>query len=195
MTGEEFDYRDRIVSDPAILVGKPTIKGGQIRAMITVAGNPTVSTPNAGRLARALESLEFMVSLDIYVNETTRHANLILPAPSPLQRSHFDLALYNFSARNVANYSPPVFPLDDGTPDEWETLLRLTAIVAGQGADADVDALDRMVAEGLLQRDMSLPGSRLAGRDERRGIGVHATSSVHQELPRFVTFSPSRCAR
>jgi anaerobic selenocysteine-containing dehydrogenase len=138
---------------------------GQIRAMITVAGNPTVSTPNAGRLARAFESLEFMVSLDIYVNETTRHANLILPAPSPLHRSHYDLALYNFAARNVANYSPPVFPLDDGTPDEWETLLRLTAIVAGQGPDADVDALDRMVAEGLLQRDLSTPGSRLAGRD------------------------------
>jgi anaerobic selenocysteine-containing dehydrogenase len=138
---------------------------GQIRAMVTIAGNPTVSTPNAGRLARAFASLEFMVSLDIYVNETTRHANLILPAPSPLQRSHFDLALYNFSAHNVANYSPPVFPLEDGTPDEWETLLRLTGIVAGQGAAADVDALDQMVAKGLIDRELSTPGSRLEGRD------------------------------
>jgi anaerobic selenocysteine-containing dehydrogenase len=138
---------------------------GQIRAMVTIAGNPTVSTPNAGRLARAFESLEFMVSLDIYVNETTRHADLILPAPSPLQRSHFDLALYNFSAHNVANYSPPVFPLEDGVPDEWETLLRLTGIAAGQGADADVEALDRMVAEGLLERELSTPRSRLEGRD------------------------------
>ncbi len=138
---------------------------GRIRAMITLAGNPTVSTPNAGRLARAFASLEFMVSLDIYVNETTRHADLILPAPSPLQRSHFDLALYNFSAHNVANYSPPVFPLEDGTPDEWETLLRLTAIVAGQGADADVEALDALVARSLLDRELSTPGSRLEGRD------------------------------
>jgi anaerobic selenocysteine-containing dehydrogenase len=138
---------------------------GQIRAMVTIAGNPTVSTPNSGRLARAFASLDFMVSLDIYVNETTRHADLILPAPSPLQRSHFDLALYNFSAHNVANYSPPVFPLKDGTPDEWETLLRLTAIAAGQGADADVDALDRMVAKGLLDRELSTPRSRLEGRD------------------------------
>src|SRR6478752_1902562 len=138
---------------------------GQIRAMVTIAGNPTVSTPNAGRLARAFESLEFMVSLDIYVNETTRHADLILPAPSPLQRSHFALALYNFSAHNVANYSPPVFPLEDGTPDEWETLLRLTAIVAGQGADADVDELDTMVAKALLERELSMPGSRLEGRE------------------------------
>jgi len=138
---------------------------GQIRAMVTIAGNPTVSTANSGRLARAFASLEFMVSLDIYVNETTRHANLILPAPSPLQRSHFDLALYNFSAHNVANYSPPVFPLQDGVPDEWETLLRLTAIVAGQGADADVDGLDTMVAKTLLERELSMPGSRLQGRE------------------------------
>jgi anaerobic selenocysteine-containing dehydrogenase len=138
---------------------------GQIRAMVTIAGNPTVSTPNAGRLARAFASLDFMVSLDIYVNETTRHANLILPAPSPLQRSHFDLALYNFSAHNVANYSPPVFPLEDGTPDEWETLLRLTGIVAGQGPGADVEALDRMVAKGLIDRELTMPRSRLEGRD------------------------------
>src|SRR2546421_476962 len=142
-------------------IGTGTQEYGSLASRLGDAGHAL----SAG-LARALESLEFMVSLDIYVNETTRHADLILPAPSPLQRSHFDLALYNFSAHNVANYSPPVFPLDDGTPDEWETLLRLTAIVAGQGADADVGALDRMVAEGLLQRDMSLPGSRLAGRDE-----------------------------
>jgi anaerobic selenocysteine-containing dehydrogenase len=137
----------------------------QIRAMFTVAGNPTVSTPNSGRLTRAFESLEFMVSLDIYVNETTRHADFILPAPSPLQRSHYDLALYQFAARNVANYSPPVFELDDGMLDEWETLLRLTGIVSGQGPDADVAALDGMVLDALLQRELSTPESRLAGRD------------------------------
>src|SRR4051794_28203786 len=67
---------------------------GQIRAMITLAGNPAVSTPNAARVAQALSSLEFMVSVDMYVNETTRHADVILPVPSPLERSHYDLALY-----------------------------------------------------------------------------------------------------
>ena len=81
---------------------------GQVRALFTFAGNPVVSTPNSGRLGRALESLELMVSLDIYVNETTRHADVILPAPSPLHRSHYDLALYQLAARNVANYSPAV---------------------------------------------------------------------------------------
>ena len=71
-----------------------------------MAGNPLVSTPNAARLERAVEGLEFMVSMDIYVNETSRHADVILPAPDPLARSHYDLALYQFAARNVANYSP-----------------------------------------------------------------------------------------
>ena len=79
---------------------------GQIRALFTFAGNPVLSTPNAGRLREALESIDLMVSVDIYVNETTRHADVILPAPSALYRSHYDLALYNLAARNVANYSP-----------------------------------------------------------------------------------------
>src|SRR4029450_9495264 len=80
---------------------------GQVRALITVAGNPAVSTPNSERLAAALETLELHVSVDIYVNETTRHADVILPGPSPLQRSHYDLALLGFGVRNVANSSAP----------------------------------------------------------------------------------------
>ena len=81
---------------------------GQVRALITIAGNPALSTPNCGA-ARPPRStaLDFMVSLDIYVNETTRHADVILPGPSPLARSHYDLAFYQLPIRNVANYSPP----------------------------------------------------------------------------------------
>ena len=85
---------------------------GQVRALFTMAGNPAVSTPNAGRLDRALDSLELMVSIDVYVNETTRHADVILPGPSPLRRSHYDVALYQLAVRNVANYSPPVLEPD-----------------------------------------------------------------------------------
>ena len=81
---------------------------GQVRALITIAGNPAAEHAQRERLPRALERLDFMVSVDIYVNETTRHADVILPAPSPLQRSHYDVALYGFAVRNVANYSPPV---------------------------------------------------------------------------------------
>jgi anaerobic selenocysteine-containing dehydrogenase len=129
----------------------------QVRALITVAGNPVVSTPNAGRLERAIESLEFMVAIDIYVNETTRHADVILPAPEPLEKSHYDLALYQLAAHNVANYSPPVFARNgSGQLDEWQIFLRLAGIVSGQGPNADVDALDDLVARTLIQRE--LPG-------------------------------------
>src|SRR3954454_23429440 len=115
---------------------------GQIRALITIAGNPLASTPNVGRLTAAVESLDFMVSLDIYINETTRHADVILPALSPLEHSHYDLAFTQLAIRNYVNWSPPVVEPADGAPDEWETLVRLTGVVTGAGPDADVAAID-----------------------------------------------------
>ena len=136
---------------------------GQIRALITIAGNPALSTPNSGRLDRALDALEFMVSVDIYLNETTSHADVVLPAPAPLERSHYDLALYQFAIRSVANYSPPVFEAD--MPAEWQTLLRLAGVVAGQGPDVDVEAFDTMVALEMARREASAAGSPIAGRD------------------------------
>jgi anaerobic selenocysteine-containing dehydrogenase len=136
---------------------------GQVRALITVAGNPVVSTPNAERLERGIEGLDFMLAVDIYVNETTRHADVILPGPGPLAKSHYDLAFYQLSVRNVANYSPPVF--EPETPPEWKTYLRLAGIFAGQGPNADIEAFDDLVVTTLIQRDLADPGSRLAGRD------------------------------
>src|SRR5947209_3715888 len=132
---------------------------GQVRALITLCGNPVVSTPNSERLDRALGQLEFMVSLDVYINETTRHADVILPAPSPLRRSHYDLALYLFAIRNVAHYSPPVLPPAPELPDEWVTLLRLTGVAAGLGPEADVDALDEQVARVAADRETKTEGS------------------------------------
>jgi anaerobic selenocysteine-containing dehydrogenase len=137
----------------------------QIRALITIAGNPVVSTPNSERLAAAFSSLEFMVSVDIYLNETTRHADVILPAPSTLERSHYDLALYQFAVRNVANYSAPVFERPDGMPDEWETLLRLVGSVTGQGAATDIEAIDDLVALETARREAGDPHSPVFGRD------------------------------
>ncbi|HEX8742705.1 MAG TPA: molybdopterin oxidoreductase family protein [Thermoleophilaceae bacterium] len=138
---------------------------GQVRALITVAGNPAVSTPNAGRLSAALEQLDFMVSFDVYVNETTRHADVILPGPSPLERSHYDMALYQLAVRNVANYSAPVLPAQPGMPQEWESLLRVAAIVTGQGRDANIDAFDDFVAGELVRREAGRAGGSLEGRD------------------------------
>jgi anaerobic selenocysteine-containing dehydrogenase len=144
---------------------------GQVRALITVAGNPVVSTPNSGRLERAIESLEFMLSLDIYVNETTRHADVILPAPEPLEKSHYDLALYQLTVHNVANYSPPVFARNGSGPDEWQVSLRLAGIVSGQGANADVEALDDLVARTLAGREFPDrdPDEVMAEVEPRRG--------------------------
>ncbi|MGH2858901.1 MAG: molybdopterin-dependent oxidoreductase [Solirubrobacteraceae bacterium] len=139
-----------------------TAGDGRVRALITLAGNPVVSSPNSARLDAALASLELMVSVDVYVNETTRHADVILPAPSPLARSHYDLALYLFAVRNVVHWSPPTIEPDPELPDEWVTLLRLAGVAAGMGPAADVAALDEAVARALADREIQTPGSRAA---------------------------------
>jgi anaerobic selenocysteine-containing dehydrogenase len=138
---------------------------GQVRALITIAGNPASSSPDVSRLDRALASLDFMVSVDIYVNETTRHADVILPPEPELARGHYDLALYSLAIRNVANYSPPLVDLGPGEVPEWQTLLRLAAILQGLGPDADVDALDDFVVAGLVQKAVARSGSNVEGRD------------------------------
>ncbi len=99
---------------------------GRIRALITFAGNPVLSTPNGRQLDRALAGLEFMVSVDLYLNETTRHAHLILPPTSPLEHSHYDIALSGFAVRNFAKYSPPLFPKPAGARHDAEILAELT---------------------------------------------------------------------
>ena len=138
---------------------------GQIRGLVTLAGNPVLSTPNSERLAGALDQLDFMVSIDLYLNETTRHADVILPPPSQLQRGHYDLLLLQFAVRNVANYSPPVLPLDEGQPDEWEIISKLTAIVQGLGVDVDPAVADDLAIAGLVRSAVKDEYSPVAGRD------------------------------
>jgi anaerobic selenocysteine-containing dehydrogenase len=133
--------------------------------LVTVAGNPAVSTPAARRLDRALDALELMVSVDIYLNETTRHADVILPGESNLTRGHYDLAFTSLSCRNIANYSPPALEPEPGSMHEWEVLLRLTGIVTGQGPNADLAALDGFVARQLLERGLANPLSPAHGVD------------------------------
>ncbi|MEJ7875745.1 MAG: molybdopterin dinucleotide binding domain-containing protein, partial [Solirubrobacterales bacterium] len=145
---------------------------GQVRALVAVAGNPLVSTPNASRLTEAVEGLDFMVAVDIYLNETTRHADVILPSPDPLARSHYDLALLQFAARNVANYSPPVLERDVGLIDESEIFLRLAGIVTGQGAECDTEAIDDAVASALVAREAGTPGGRIEERDHGEILGA-----------------------
>jgi anaerobic selenocysteine-containing dehydrogenase len=135
---------------------------GQVRALITVAGNPVLSTPESEQLAGALATLECMVSVDPYLNETTRFAHVVLPPPSALERCHYDLAFTGLSVRNVANFSPALF--EPTGPAENEILARLALIAAGAGAEADPAVIDALVLDALLGRAVA-DDSPLAGRD------------------------------
>ncbi|WP_439101599.1 molybdopterin-dependent oxidoreductase [Congregibacter sp.] len=103
---------------------------GQIRVMFTGAGNPVLSTPNGRALDDALEQLEFMVSLDPYINETTRHADIILPPTSPLEHDHYDIAFHINAMRNTTRYNPPVFEPADDKLHDWEIFTALGERVA-----------------------------------------------------------------
>ncbi|WP_219462416.1 molybdopterin-dependent oxidoreductase [Nonomuraea rhizosphaerae] len=132
---------------------------GQVRFLLTIAGNPVLSAPNGDRLDAAFGRLDFMVSVDPYLNETTRHAHVILPPPRVLTAGHYDFALLNFAVRNYARYSPPSLPLD-GQPSEAQILARLTMIASGLDGD-----LDEFVIGQMLRKAVDLPGSGVHGRD------------------------------
>ena len=127
---------------------------GQVRALITVASNPVLSAPGGPRLAKALDSLDFMVSLDIYLNETTRHADVVLPGWSPPEDTHYDVIFPQLSHRNHARYSGAVFAPPAGHPAEWQTLLRIAAIAMGRGVGADMQADVQGLDDELLQAEL-----------------------------------------
>lgn len=104
---------------------------GQIKAMITVAGNPVLSTPNGPQLAKAFEQLDYMVCVDIYLNETTKHADIILPATTGLENSHFDIFFNSFAVRDTAKYSAPLFKKHDNQKADWEILKALSCVISG----------------------------------------------------------------
>ncbi len=142
---------------------------GQVRALITIASNPVLSAPNGARLARALDQLDLMVSLDIYLNETSRHADVILPGVSPLEDAHYDVAFPQFAWRNTARFSPAVLPHPE-RPAEWELLLRIAAIAMGRGAHADLEALDdELTAEDVRRTAGPLAAPILAAVQPLRG--------------------------
>lgn len=105
---------------------------GQIRALVTVAGNPVLSTPNGRRLEQALDGLEFMVSVDLYINETTRYADLILPPTAPLEHDHYDTTFNLFAVRNVTRFNEPVLAKPVGALDDWEIFVGLAKAFAAR---------------------------------------------------------------
>ncbi|APR86633.1 Formate dehydrogenase-O, major subunit protein [Minicystis rosea] len=150
---------------------------GQIRALVTIAGNPVLSVPGGERLARALPQLEHMVSIDIYANETTRHASVILPPRSALERGHYDVLFHAIQVRNTAKWSEPVVKPDPDTRDDWSILWDLSVRLHGKrrgplaeraarlalrlGAPSDERVLDLLLRTGPYQ-GLSLAALRAA---------------------------------
>jgi anaerobic selenocysteine-containing dehydrogenase len=136
----------------AALVEEITTPGaGQIRALFTSAGNPVLSTPNGQALERALDDLDFMVCLDFYINETTRHADLILPPASPFTQYHYDLIFNSFAVRRVARVNAPLWPKADDERADWEIFNALGAAYA-QAAGKTFTAMPEpaaVIAAGL----------------------------------------------
>ena len=139
---------------------------GQIRALITVAGNPAISAPGARRLDAALGGLEAMISVDNWLNETTRHAHVILPGLSPLERAHCDDLYWMYSIASCVKWSDPVLPAPVGRPEEWEIMLRLAGAVVGTPIpEVDTAALDDLYTQGIVHTACQAPDTPLFGRD------------------------------
>jgi anaerobic selenocysteine-containing dehydrogenase len=139
---------------------------GQIKALITIAGNPVISTPNAARLDAALPSLECMISVDNYLNETTRHAHVVLPGLSALEQPHFDDLLSVWAVRSAGNLSPAIFEPPANRPREWEILARLGGMLAGM-KNIDVAALDDGFFSALCMAKQADPANAMAATQHR----------------------------
>ncbi len=160
-------WRSRVRGLPEFLGALPsavlaeeieTPGAGQIKALVVLAGNPVLSTPNGPRLDRALGTLEYMVAIDFYVNETTRHADLVLPPKHVFETGNYDVLLSRFGVRNVAKYSPPVLVTDDDTRDDFaiatELALRLRGLdrpLVGRALRAIAEKLPERVIDWLLR--------------------------------------------
>lgn len=143
----------------AVMAEEIDAAGAQrLRGLVTIAGNPVLSTPNGERLGRALASLDFMLSIDIYLNETTRFAHLILPTTTALEEENFDLLFQTTSVRNMVRYSPRVFAPPPEARSHWRVMMEVAARLNGTTADA----YDDFMFEGMLATAVGQPGTRCA---------------------------------
>ena len=155
--------------------------GTKVRALITIASNPVLSAPNGARLAAALDGLDFMLSLDIYLNETTRHADVILPALSPLQEPHYDIAFTQLAWTHAARFSPSALPIPEDAWPEWRILMRLAAMLEGHEDAADVDARD----EDALKKDLQgmLAAAGVPAEQQPDQVAALLRASAHLSGP------------
>lgn len=155
---------DRELPAAALAEEITTPGAGQIRVLFTGAGNPVLSTPNGAKLEAALETLDFMVALDPYINETTRHARIILPPTSPLEHDHYDLAFHVNAIRNTARYNAPIFDKPEGALHDWEIFAELGNRVARLlgAAEQPAQSPDQIVDLGLQLGPYAASGLDLA---------------------------------
>ncbi len=164
---------------------------GQVRAMVTHAGNPVLSTPDGQRLDTAFEKLDFMVSIDIYINETTRHADIILPPVGPLERAQFDPAFHFVSIRNTIKFAPAMLEPEPGALRDWEIMIELSTRLMNRGrlSGAFAKALHRVMMslgdEGLIDIAIRL------GPYGDRGSAVRMLDQLAGELPGSKLFWPA----
>lgn len=144
---------------------------GRIRALVSIAANPVLSAPDGRRLDAALAGLDFMISIDPYLNETSRHAHVVLPPPPPSQSAHFDFSFNTFAIHNQVRYSPPAVPLEGGQMDECEIHARLVLAVSGMHG-TEPAAVDDLAIQTTLARETADPHSPLHGQDPARLAGL-----------------------
>ncbi|MEM7523300.1 MAG: molybdopterin oxidoreductase family protein, partial [Pseudomonadota bacterium] len=123
---------------------------GQIRGLVTCAGNPVLTAPNGRRIERALEGLDFMMSIDLHINDTTRHADLIFPATVALEEAVYDMVFHSFAVRNTASFAGPLFDPPEGVMQEWELIARLAAALTGANriGPSPTEMAGKMLARG-----------------------------------------------
>ncbi|MGW5332161.1 molybdopterin oxidoreductase family protein [Streptomyces bauhiniae] len=143
-----------------------TPEGEPLRALLVIAANPVLSAPDGDRLDKALGSLDFMVSVDPYLGETSRHAHVVLPPPPPAQSPHHDFAFNTLAVRNQVRYTRPAVPLEPGGMAETEILARLILAASGMHG-SDPGAVDTMVIDQTLGKAVQEPHSPVHGRDPR----------------------------
>ncbi|MFI0089146.1 molybdopterin oxidoreductase family protein [Streptomyces bobili] len=167
-----------------------TDEGTPVRALITVAANPVLSAPDGDRLDKALDSLDFMVSVDPYLNETSRNADVVLPPPPPSQSPHHDFAFNTLAVRNQVRYSRPAVPLEPGRMAETEILARLTLAVTGMHG-ADPSAVDDLVIGQTLGKAVQEPHSPVHGRDpEELAAQLAGESGPERRLDLMLRLGP-----
>lgn len=177
---------------PVAVLAEEILTDGEdrIRGLVTSAGNPVLSTPDGRRLDRALESLDFMVSVDFYRNETTRHADLVLPPTAPLEHDHYDLVFHQLAVRNTARYSPPLFQPPADARHDWQIFAELERRLGRRNLRSRVTrwVRRRLGPRGLLALALR-SGPRGAGWKPRGGDG-ELTLARLERAPHGVDLGP-----